>query len=303
MRKNKKLTPEEIAYKKGKSDQFKESYKRFNDLYETCVEMKEELDKLVNDSSSTLCVNCGKERTKHSLDGDCIPKSRYGGKKFQEDTKSEPNSQETKSGNSKVNTLFLDSDSSPDTFPEQDAPKDLTNRSNVNILELTEDKKGCGTFLEDPRGKDKVLACGGDYLCDKCKCQEKSVLKKTDENFNKKNVIKENFNKKGCGKMYCAIDGCGEIDDSHSAYCYKHHRSPHSICGERGLCEECQQQDLSERDKIAKKNIELYKNKKISFVELCERASQSKGIQEFVKRARKELGLEQDLDEPKEESK
>ena len=42
----KEKTSEELAYEKGKEDQFKESYKRFSDLYETCVKMKDELDLL-----------------------------------------------------------------------------------------------------------------------------------------------------------------------------------------------------------------------------------------------------------------
>ena len=44
---------------------------------------------------------------------------------------------------------------------------------------------------------------------------------------------------KGCGKMYCIIEGCEEIDESHSAYCLKHQRSSHMICGEKGLCSKC----------------------------------------------------------------
>jgi hypothetical protein len=44
--KAKTKTPEELAYEKGKADQFKESYNRFCDLYETCVRMKEDLDLL-----------------------------------------------------------------------------------------------------------------------------------------------------------------------------------------------------------------------------------------------------------------
>lgn len=30
-------------------------------------------------------------------------------------------------------------------------------------------------------------------------------------------------------EMYCAIEGCGEIDDTFTAYCIKHGRSPHKI--------------------------------------------------------------------------
>lgn len=50
----------------------------------------------------------------------------------------------------------------------------------------------------------------------------------------------------GCGKMYCAIIDdetgkvCGEIDNSHSAYCIKHGRSTHKICGDEGLCLDCE---------------------------------------------------------------
>ena len=43
---DKQKTPEELAYEKGKEAQFVESYKRFCDLYETCVKMKDELDLL-----------------------------------------------------------------------------------------------------------------------------------------------------------------------------------------------------------------------------------------------------------------
>lgn len=31
------------------------------------------------------------------------------------------------------------------------------------------------------------------------------------------------------GEMYCAIEGCGIVDESHTAYCSKHGRSPHRI--------------------------------------------------------------------------
>ncbi len=64
----------------------------------------------------------------------------------------------------------------------------------------------------------------------------------------KKFISSGNPNKKGCGKMYCAIEGCGRIDESHSAHCVKHNRSPHNICGENGLCFECNPNTTGERD-------------------------------------------------------
>jgi len=30
-------------------------------------------------------------------------------------------------------------------------------------------------------------------------------------------------------EMYCAVEGCGKIDETHTAYCIKHGRSPHRI--------------------------------------------------------------------------
>lgn len=48
-------------------------------------------------------------------------------------------------------------------------------------------------------------------------------------------------NNLGCGKMYCFIEGCGEYDETHTAYCVKHGRSPHRICSEgKTLCPECE---------------------------------------------------------------
>ncbi len=58
-----------------------------------------------------------------------------------------------------------------------------------------------------------------------------------------KTVTTTKKNKKGCGKMYCAIEGCGKIDESHTAYCVKHGRSTHQICGENGLCFECEKRN------------------------------------------------------------
>ena len=60
-----------------------------------------------------------------------------------------------------------------------------------------------------------------------CNCKEfapdtKSVLKKSEENFNKENVIKEDFNKEGCGKRldYLDID-CGEVFGGEQIFCKK----------------------------------------------------------------------------------
>jgi len=44
----------------------------------------------------------------------------------------------------------------------------------------------------------------------------------------------------GCGRMYCVIERCGRIDDSYTAYCSKHGKSHHVICGEgNSLCPVC----------------------------------------------------------------
>ncbi|KKN67015.1 hypothetical protein LCGC14_0465690 [marine sediment metagenome] len=47
---------------------------------------------------------------------------------------------------------------------------------------------------------------------------------------------------KGCGKMFCLV--CDEEDKLHSAYCSKHQRSTHYICGEDNkgaiqICDKC----------------------------------------------------------------
>ena len=56
--------------------------------------------------------------------------------------------------------------------------------------------------------------------------------------MNKSNLGNED--KVGCRKMFCFIEGCGKIDETHTAYCIKHGRSPHRICGESEyLCKDC----------------------------------------------------------------
>ncbi len=73
----------------------------------------------------------------------------------------------------------------------------------------------------------------------------------------KRDTPSTNSAPKGCGKMYCSVEGCGEIDEGHNAYCIKHIRSPHRICGEfkhKGkivsfLCKECQEDTKSELSK------------------------------------------------------
>lgn len=58
--------------------------------------------------------------------------------------------------------------------------------------------------------------------------------------------------RKGCKKMFCSI--CGAIDNDFSAYCIKHGRSPHAICGEQisdngisgvvVLCKNCKSKEV-----------------------------------------------------------
>ncbi len=75
------------------------------------------------------------------------------------------------------------------------------------------------------------------------KLEDNHSPKVYDEGFN---VSKKQFKKlkeigtlKGCGKMFCAIEGCNEIDESHTAYCVRHQRSTHMICGENWQCNSC----------------------------------------------------------------
>lgn len=51
--------------------------------------------------------------------------------------------------------------------------------------------------------------------------------------------VRSSGTSKGCGKMFCAIEGCNEIDESHTAYCVRHQRSTHMICGENWQCQSC----------------------------------------------------------------
>ena len=45
-------------------------------------------------------------------------------------------------------------------------------------------------------------------------------------------MLKQNKEKIEVGDMYCAIDGCGRVDETHTAHCIEHGRSPHRILEE-----------------------------------------------------------------------